>query len=77
MVENGLELFAEQLPIVTDENNWQFWVAPTALLDERFPKQKTLGLASLRQFGPCSSLDTALSQIKEFAAMRNSDAAGR
>ena len=76
MVENGLELFAEQLPIVTDENNWQFWVAPTALLDERFPKQKTLGLAGLRQFGSGSRLDAALSKIEEFATTRNS-AAGR
>ena len=40
---------------VTDENNWEFWVVPTALLDERFPKQKTLGLAGVRQFGPPSS----------------------
>lgn len=76
MVENGLELFAEQLPIVTDENNWQFWVAPTALLDERFPKQKTLGLAGVQQFGPGRRLDATLSQIKELAATRNS-AAGR
>ena len=59
---------------VTDENNWQFWVVPTALLDERFPKQKTLGLAGLRQFGIACRLDAALSQIREFAATRNSAA---
>ena len=59
---------------VTDENNWEFWVVPTALLDERFPKQKTLGLAGLRQFGFACRLDAALSQIREFAATRNSAA---
>ena len=56
---------------MTDENNWEFWVVPTALLDERFPKQKTLGLAGVEQFGPGRRLDAALSQITEFAAMRN------
>ena len=53
---------------VLDERNWQFWVVPTARLDDQFPHQKSVGLAGLRQFGFGMRLDRAVEQIKAYAS---------
>jgi len=53
---------------VLDERNWEFWVVPTARLDEKFPHQKSVGLAGLRQFGSGMRLDRAVEQIKSYAS---------
>ena len=53
---------------VLDERNWQFWVVPTAQLDEKFPHQKSVGIAGLRQFGFGMRLDKAVEQIKAYAS---------
>lgn len=37
---------ASASPLNVDQ--WEFYVVPTALLNDRFPEQKTIGLASLR-----------------------------
>ena len=38
-----------ELAGLLDENDWQFFVMPVSVLDERFPCQKSIGLASLKK----------------------------
>jgi hypothetical protein len=38
-----------ELAGLLDENDWQFFVVPVSVLDDRFPYQKSIGLVSLKK----------------------------
>jgi hypothetical protein len=45
-----------------DVAQWSFFVLPTAILNDRLPLQKKLGLSTLRSLGP---LQCRFGQLKE------------
>ncbi|MGX9687605.1 hypothetical protein ACTQ9L_10720 [Deinococcus wulumuqiensis] len=68
-------LFREQAREQADPLNlhqWTFWVCPTSVLNERFPRQKTIGLAALERLGLPRVGFAALAQQIEAASLRRS-----